>query len=67
MVTHPRTAMIIMTVTLILPPKAEKHTIKHIILAAKFDHKSNDDSMLLIESFIITTVGYIEYHTVVLM
>lgn len=61
--------MIIMTVTLILPPKAEKHTINspNIILAAKFDHKSNDDSMLLIESFIITTVGYIEYHTVVLM
>lgn len=66
MVTHPRTAMIIMTVTLILPPKAEKHTIinsPNIILAAKFDHKSNDDSMLLIESFIIR----IEYHTVVLM
>lgn len=58
--------MIIMTVTLILPPKAEKHTIKQSQHHTG-SQVSNDDSMLLIESFIITTVGYIEYHTVVLM
>lgn len=39
----------------------------NIILVVKFDYKLNDDLMLLIESFIITIVGYIEYYIVVLM
>lgn len=59
--------MIIMIVIFILLLKVEKYIIKYIILVVKFDYKLNDDLMLLIETFIITIVGYIEYYIVVLM